>query len=176
MLPKPYETSMDLAKPAFYSNPKVLSEFYSGHTQGNLRAPKMRTLRQKVRQKHIPLRRNSASIRQKTCTLKQKVNKNTYPFAKSLPPSGFGMELSRPRGSPLPGQVKRGFCEITRVFSCILQHVGSDPEAERGRGEVNLSPTVGLTLRPRVGGFYMSGRLWEAQFVVFYVSGSSKRR
>ena len=52
-----------------------------------------------------------------------------------------------------------------------MRHVGSDPEAERGRGEVNLSPIEGLTLRPRVGGFYVSGRLWEAQFVVFYVSG-----
>ena len=40
-----------------------------------------------------------------------------------------------------------------------------------GRGEVNLSPAVVLTLRPRVGGFYVSGRLWEAQFMVFYVSG-----
>ena len=52
-----------------------------------------------------------------------------------------------------------------------MQHVGSDPEAERGRGEVNLSPIQGLTLRPRVGGFYVSGKLWEAQFVVLYVSG-----
>ena len=52
-----------------------------------------------------------------------------------------------------------------------MQHVGSDPEAERGRGEVNLSPILVLTLRPRVGGFYVSGRLWEAQFVVCYVSG-----
>ena len=52
-----------------------------------------------------------------------------------------------------------------------MRHVGSDPEAERGRGEVNLSPKLVLTHRPRVGGFYVSGRLWEAQFVVFYVSG-----
>ena len=52
-----------------------------------------------------------------------------------------------------------------------MRHVGSDPVAERGRGEVNLSPTLVLTLRPRVGGFYVSGRLWEVQFVVFYVSG-----
>ena len=52
-----------------------------------------------------------------------------------------------------------------------MRHVGSDPQAERGRGEVNLSPMVVLTLRPRVGGFYVSGRLWEAQSVVFYVSG-----
>ena len=52
-----------------------------------------------------------------------------------------------------------------------MQHVGFDPEAERGRGEVNLSPILGLTLRFRVGGFYVSGRLWEAQFVVSYVSG-----
>ena len=40
-----------------------------------------------------------------------------------------------------------------------MQHVGSDPEAERGRGEVNLSPILVLTLRPRVGGFYVSGKL-----------------
>ena len=52
-----------------------------------------------------------------------------------------------------------------------MRHVGSDPQAERGKGEVNLSPMRGLTLRPRVGGFYVSGRFWEAQFVVFYVSG-----
>ena len=56
-------------------------------------------------------------------------------------------------------------------FSCFLRHVGSDPVAERGRGEVNLSPIRGLTLRPRVGGFYVSGRIWEVQLVVFYVSG-----
>ena len=52
-----------------------------------------------------------------------------------------------------------------------MRHVGSDPVAERGRGEVNLSPIEVLTLRPRVGGFYVSGRLWKAQFVLFYVSG-----
>ena len=52
-----------------------------------------------------------------------------------------------------------------------MRHVGSDPQAERGRAEVNLSPTRVVTLRPRVGGFYVSGRFWEAQFVVFYVSG-----
>ena len=52
-----------------------------------------------------------------------------------------------------------------------MRHAGSDPVAERGRGKVNLSPTLVLTLRPRVGGFYVSGRLWEVQFVVFYVSG-----
>ena len=52
-----------------------------------------------------------------------------------------------------------------------MRHVGSDPQAERGRGEVNLSPIRVLTLRPRVGGFYVSGRLWEAQSIVFYVSG-----
>ena len=66
-----------------------------------------------------------------------------------------------------------------------MRHVGSDPVAERGRGEVNLSPIEVLTLRLRVGGFYVSGRLWEAQCVdltcagrlweaisvVFYVSG-----
>ena len=53
----------------------------------------------------------------------------------------------------------------------IFQHVGSDPEAERGRGEVNLSPKRGLTLRLRVGGIYVSGKFWEVQLVVFYVSG-----
>ena len=52
-----------------------------------------------------------------------------------------------------------------------MRHVGSDPQAERGRGEVTLSPMEVLTLRPRVGGFYVSGRLWEVRFVVFYVSG-----
>ena len=38
-----------------------------------------------------------------------------------------------------------------------MRHVGSDPQAERGRGEVNLSPIQVLTLRPRVGGF-LGGR------------------
>ena len=35
-----------------------------------------------------------------------------------------------------------------------MRHVGSDPQAERGRGEVNFSPIRVLTLRPRVGGFF----------------------
>ena len=61
-----------------------------------------------------------------------------------------------------------------QVFLSILRHDGSDPEAERGRGEVNFSPTVGLTLRLRVGGFDSSGRLWAAQSVVFYIFGNSK--
>ena len=52
-----------------------------------------------------------------------------------------------------------------------MRHVGSDPLAERGRGEVNLSAMRGLTLRLRVGGFYVSGRLWKVQLLVFYVSG-----
>ena len=52
-----------------------------------------------------------------------------------------------------------------------MEDVGSDPVAERGRGEVHLSPTQVLTLRPRVGGFYVSGRLWEAELVAFSVSG-----
>ena len=56
-------------------------------------------------------------------------------------------------------------------LSCFLRHVGSDPQAERGRGEVNLSPKGVLTLRPRVLGFYVSAKFWGAQFVVFYVSG-----
>ena len=77
------------------------------------------------------------------------------------------MEMSRP-GTPPLVRVKRWFCQITRVFSSNLGHVGSDPQAERGKGEVNLSPTKGLTLRPRVGGFYVSGRLWEVHSVVFY--------
>ena len=42
---------------------------------------------------------------------------------------------------------------LGQVFLCSLRHDGSDPESERGRGEVNLSPKGGLTLRPRVGGF-----------------------
>ena len=49
-----------------------------------------------------------------------------------------------------------------------MRHVGSDPQVERGRGEVNLSPILVLTLRPRVGGFYVSGRLWEVHSVVFH--------
>ena len=42
---------------------------------------------------------------------------------------------------------------LGQVFLCILRHAGSDPEAERGRGEINFSPKGGLTLRPRVGRF-----------------------
>ena len=42
---------------------------------------------------------------------------------------------------------------LGQVFLCTLRHVGSDSEAERGRGEINLSPRGGLTLRPKVGGF-----------------------
>ena len=103
----------------------------------------MRPLRQKVRQKHVPLGKKSAPVELRD-----------------------GIEP--PSGTPLPDRVKRCFWQITRVFSCILQHVGSDPEAERGRGEVTLSPIGGLTLRPRVGGFYVSGRLWEANSFVFY--------
>ena len=61
---------------------------------------------------------------------------------------------------------------LGQVFLCILRHAKSDPEAERGRGDVNLSPMGVLTLRPRVGGFYVSGRLWEVQSVCFYVSGT----
>ena len=63
------------------------------------------------------------------------------------------------------------FAKSHDFFSCILQHVGYDPQAERGRGEVNISPTVVLALRLRVGGFYVSGMFWEAQSVVFYVFG-----
>ena len=109
------------------------------------RASKTRTLSQKVRQKHVPLGKKSAPI---------------------VPRDG-----NEPLEDTVQVRVKRRFCQITRVFSCILRHVGSDPQAERGRGEVNLSPTRVLTLRPRVGGFYVSGRLWEAQFVLCYASG-----
>ena len=42
------------------------------------------------------------------------------------------------------------------------------PKRRGVRGEVNLSPIKVLTLRPRVGGFYMSGRLWEVQLVVLF--------
>ena len=46
---------------------------------------KTRTLRQKVRQKHVPLGRKSGSKRQKHVPLDKKCVKNTYPRAKSRP-------------------------------------------------------------------------------------------
>ena len=81
------------------------------------------------------------------------------------------MELSRPQGPPFPAEYNAGVANSHEFFSCMLRHVGSDPVAERGRGEVNLSPIEVPTLRPRVGGFFVSGRLWEAQSAVFYGSG-----
>ena len=115
-----------------------------------------------MRQKHVPLSRKSASEREKRAPLGKKCVKNTYPQLES------GIE---PPSRPLAARVKRCFWQNTRVFSCILRHVGSDPVAERGRGEVNFSPIQVLTLRLRVGGFYVPGRFWEIQFVVVYVSG-----
>ena len=40
---------------------------------------------------------------------------------------------------------------LGQFFLFILRHAASGPEAERGGGEVSLSPKGGLTLRPRVG-------------------------
>ena len=76
-----------------------------------------------MRQKHVPLGRKSPP--------------NAAPES-----SGTTLGVGR----------KREFCHFIRFFSCILRCAGSDPQAERGRGEVNLSPKEGLTLRPRVGG------------------------
>ena len=84
-----------------------------------------------------------------------------------------GMDMSR-WGTPIKTLSKMFFLPNHKNCSCILRHVGSDPQAERGTGEVNISPTVGLTLRPRVGGFYVSGRLWDAQSIVFYAYPSSE--
>ena len=123
-------------------------------------ASKTRTLRQKV-----------VFEASKTCTLRQQVRQKHVPLCKKSAPVRLRCGIEPPSETPPTGRVKRGFCAFTRVFSCILRHVGSDPQAERGRGEVNLSPTNVLTLRFRVGGFYVSGRLWEAQLLVFYVSG-----
>ena len=86
--------------------------------RGDGRASKTRTLRQKVRQKHVPLSKKSAPV---------ELRDGIEPPSKALP--------SDP--------AKRCFLQNTRVFSCILRHVGSAPQAERGRGEVNLSPHTG---------------------------------
>ena len=75
--------------------------------------------------------------------------------------AGPGLEQGMPAGRAAPKSSrilfgvgrKREFCHFRRVFSCFLRCAGSDPQAERGRGEVNLSPKGDLTLRPRVGGF-----------------------
>ena len=72
-----------------------------------------------------------------------------------------------------------------------MRHVGSDPQAERGRGEVKLSPISGLTLQPMVGGFYEALRLLgcpvtnevkrpggsarEGTYASFYARGSEVR-
>ena len=144
------------------------------------KASKTCTLSKKVGQKHVPFIKKSVGAvdfqgGSKTCTLRQKVRQKHVPLCKKSAPVRLRCGIEPPSGTPPTGKVKRCFCEITRVFSCILRHVGSDPQAERGRGEVNLSPIQVLTLRPRVGGFYVSGRLREARFVVFYVSGRSKK-
>ena len=52
-------------------------------------------------------------------------------------------------------------CALLNVTTCclMLTALRIDPQAERGRGEVNLSPKEHLTLRPRVGGFEV-GPIW----------------
>ena len=116
----------------------------------------MHTLNQQVRQKRVPSTRKSvpqtpAGV--KNAYAPPKSASKTRTFRQKSAPVGPLDGNEPPSGTPLPGRVKRWFCSITRVFSCILRHAGSDPVAERGRGEVNLSPILGLTLRPRVGGF-----------------------
>ena len=87
--------------------------------------------------------------------LSQKVGQKCVPFSR-ISDHVVGPRRSRvaesPWGTPLGIRIKREFCHFRRVFSCIWRRAGSDPQAERGRGEVNLSPKEGLTLRPRVGG------------------------
>ena len=128
---------------------------------------KTRNLSTKVRRTCVPLSRKSISNRvrsrvegvnivypyaesvSKTNTLRQKVSfeasktksasRTRTLWQKSPLRSSFSMELSRPQGHPQV-RVKRRFCQITRVFSCILRHVGSDLEAEReGSVSFNLS-------------------------------------
>ena len=134
----------------------------------------MRTLRQKVLQTCNTLSRKSTPAWDKgwmgvksAYTSSESASK-MRPLSQKVDPRD-GIEP--PSRTSLLSRVKRCICSTTRVFSCILQHVGSDPQAEMGRGEVNLSPIRVLTLRPRVGGFYVFGRLWEAQSIVLYVSG-----
>ena len=58
--------------------------------------------------------------------------------------------MSLPGGHQTKVGVKRCFCYIRRVFSCILRHVGSDLEAERlllTKG-VNRSPSGQVRLSP----------------------------
>ena len=134
---------------------------------GPRRASKTRTLSQKVFRKRVPSAKkwvkNSYPQPESPSPQTPAGVKNAYAPPKSASKTRTFRQKSAPvgpldgneppSGTPLPGRVKRWFCSITRVFSCILRHAGSDPVAERGRGEVNLSPILGLTLRPRVGGF-----------------------
>ena len=84
------------------------------------------------------------------------------PLGRKSPPT----PLPSLRGHPLSVRIKREFCHFRRVFSCILRCAGSDPQAERGRGEVNLSPKEVPTLRPRVGGFFHRGLFGDCSATV----------
>ena len=54
--------------------------------------------------------------------------------------------------TPIGVRIKRACRHFRRIFSCVWRPDGSDLQAERGRGEANLSPKRHLTHRPRVGG------------------------
>ena len=94
----------------------------------------MRTLRQKVRQKCVPLGRKSS----------------------------FGMELSRPQGPPFPPERNAEFVKSIEFYDAFCDMSDLISKRRWGRGEVSLSPILVLTLRFRVGGFNASGRFWEA--------------
>ena len=100
----------------------------------------MRPLKQKSNGKHVG-GSNMPPLNQK---VRQKCNPSNRKSTPNAAP-----ESSR---TPLGVKIKGDFCDFTLIFSCIWRRAGSDPQAERGRGEVNLSPKGDLTLRPRVGG------------------------
>ena len=126
---------------------------------GHQIASKTHTLSNKVRRKCVPLSRKSISNRvrwrvegSKSCTFRQKVWQKHVLLSKKSAPVG-PRNGNEPLGDTVRVRVKRRCCQITKVFSCVLRHVGSDPQAEGSRGEVNLPHKQVLTLRFRVGGF-----------------------
>ena len=142
--PKARENSRKMTKLAFYSNPEggCLRKLGSG-----VGGSKTRTLNQKV-----------GFEASKTCTLRQKVRQKRVPSARKWGPKPLPSRQVAFRDTPLWVRIKREFCHFKRVFSCIWRRAGSDPQAERGRGEVNLPPKEILTLRPRVGGLWPGHR------------------
>ena len=106
---------------------------------------------QPVKQKSVGEHVGGSNMR----PLMQNVRQKRDPFVRKSTPNA----VPKSSGTPPLGWNKTRFCHFRRVFSCIWRPAGSDPQAGRGRGEVNLSPKEHLTLRPRVGGFEV-GPIW----------------